>query len=411
MLSGQTLVLGRPIAAPVDQERVVVGFISLQLFVLIYFQRLAPFSMPLSVPLVVMLGGLAWMVFTQRMTIASPARFGVYLLFVASCLLSFAFVGGSLPSLLQLCVLYGCLTVSAPISEAGYRTILRRFVAFMVLPAIIIFAQYAYQKLTGLPDIISMNRLLPQSMLVQGYFYEAPFPWNSTFSRPNGFFLLEPSFASAFVAAATIIEITYFRRWYMIALMAGATYYTMGATGLIMLAIAAPFLLIREKPVIIVAAIATIVVALGTAYMTDTPLPVISRMDEMKSESSSGSERLLQPAEKFAEVMLNPSYLIIGEGAGSVVQAVGVQKNGAPKTNIPVINPWPMVKIGHEYGILSMLTYTLLFLLAIAGRFNVPLKFALAVTFLFTGGYLVSPPLLGLMTMLFFAVSPKEVTD
>jgi len=404
----QTLTLGRAATVPVDRERAVITFISIELFILIYLQRitLLPSSFPLMIPMLAMLGGLAWMVLTKQMTFSDPRRVVAYLFFVAFCLISQAFVGGSLPSLIQLCVLYACVLVTAPISREGYETILRRFIAFMVLPAILIFAQYWYQKITGQPNFISLNKVLPQSVLAQGYFYEAHYPWYATFTRPNGFFLMEPSYASAFVAAALIVEITYFRRLYMIALMLGALIFTLGATGMSMLALAVPFLLLREKPVTIVLATSLLVITLATCFITDTPIPVLSRTGEMKSESSSGSERLLLPAKEFAELIFDPSYLIMGEGSGSAVNKAPVNKDGTPKTNVTIPNPWPMVKILHEYGLLSMIAYTLLFMLVIAGNFNLPLKFALSIEFLFTGGYLVNPPFLGLMVFLFFAVSP-----
>jgi len=158
--------------------------------------------------------------------------------------------------------------------------------------------------------------------------------------------------------------------------------------------------------VTIVVATSLLVITLATCFITDTPIPVLSRTGEMKSESSSGAERLLLPAKEFAELIFDPSYLIMGEGSGSAVNKAPVNKDGTPKTNVTIPNPWPMVKILHEYGLLSMIAYTLLFMLVIAGNFNLPLKVALSIEFLFTGGYLVNPPFLGLMVFLFFAVSP-----
>ena len=78
----------------------------------------------------------------------------------------------------------------------------------MFFPACIIIVQYAYQKITGSGDPISMTPLVPKSLMMQGYIYEAHDPWNSPFMRPNGFFFLEPSFVSAFTASAAIFLIS-----------------------------------------------------------------------------------------------------------------------------------------------------------------------------------------------------------
>lgn len=396
-------------ASSASNEQAIVAFVSLQLFVLIYLQRFAllPNSFPLSVPTLVMLAGLAWMVLIKRLSF-EPKRMAVYLIFVACCLFSQAIAGGSTPSLLQVVVLYGCLTISTTISESAYRQILDKFVKLMILPAGIMVVQFAYQKITGLADPISMNKLVPQSVLLQGYFYEAHYPWYSTFSRPNGYFLLEPSFASAFAAAAAIIEITYLRRPYLIILMLAATCLSMGATGISMLFIAAPFLLIREKLSVAVSVVMGASALLLTLYMVNGSLPLLSREGELSTDSSSGSERLLQPAARLVELAFDPAYFISGDGAGTVIQKVATTANGAPATGRAVMNPWPMVKILDEFGLLSMVAYLALYLLAIAGNFNLPLKIALSVEFLLTGGYLVSPAMVGLLVLLFFVATPAK---
>jgi hypothetical protein len=65
--------------------------------------------------------------------------------------------------------------------------------------------------------------------------------------QPNGFSFLEPSVVSAFLASPSVLEIAYFRRRWRAALMVAATFISMGVTGISMLVIAVPFLLLREK--------------------------------------------------------------------------------------------------------------------------------------------------------------------
>ena len=392
----------------VDHERSIVTFVTVQFFILIYLQRfaLAPDSFPLSIPMVAMLVGIGWMVITQQLTF-DTRRLVAYLMFVAACLLSQSFSGGSFPSLLQLIVLYATMTVAIKVSQETYLKILDRFIKLMILPCAIMIVQFSYQKITGGETPLSMNRLVPQSVLLQGYFYEAHYPWYAKFTRPNGFFLLEPSYASAFAATALIMEVTYFRRLRMMLFLTVSTLMTMGSTGISMLIIAAPFLLLREKPTVIMSSVIAGALALGIALAVDAPLPLVSRAGEFSNDSSSGAERLSLPAAKFAELAFDPAYFLTGDGGGSVIQKVAVKKDGTPLTGSSVMNPWPMVKVLNEYGLIAMIMYLTLYGLGIAGRYNVPLKIALSVVFLFTGGYLVNPALMTLMVMIFFLVSPQ----
>ena len=208
---------------------------------------------------------------------------------------------------------------------------------FIILPAYVIIVQYAYQKLTWFSDPISMDRIIPKSMLLQGFFYETHYPWNSTFQRPNGFFFLEPSFASAFAASAAIIEITYFRRPYRLVLMLVATVLTTGATGISMLLIAAPFLLARETPCVGVTVAIAAVVALTAVYMLNVPLSLISRVDELHEDDSSAGARLMLPAFQFVTLLFDPSYLLTGDGAGSITMSDG-------RVGVTLAVAWPIVK-------------------------------------------------------------------
>ena len=214
--------VGTPICSV--QEQAVVRFASLQLFVLIYFQKfsLTGSSLPLSVPMMIMLAGIAGMVMSQNLSFVAP-RLVSYMIFVSLCLWSQSLVGGSILSLSQLILLYSAMTVCVTVSEVSFRRILDRFITFMFLPACIIIVQYSYQRITGLGDPISMDRLVPKSLLMPGYFYEAHYPWNSPFMRPNGFFFVEPATASSYTASAAIMEIAYFRRPYRVILMIIAT--------------------------------------------------------------------------------------------------------------------------------------------------------------------------------------------
>jgi hypothetical protein len=379
----------------INEEHAAIQFATVQLFVAIYLQKLAvgPLSLQISLPILIMLGHTGFMLLTGRMQFA-PLRLGCYMMFAGSCLLSQAISGArfSIPSIVELLLIYSFLTVTSFVSETAYQLVLKRFVGMMIIPALIVFVQYFYQKITGQSDPISMNRMFPKAVLLQGFFYDAHYPWNSTFQRPNGFFFLEPSVVSMFTATAAIIELTYFKRIRYALLMIAATAFSMGGTGLTMLLIASPFLLARQTlPVALLVGV-TVLMAFIAAIALDVPLPLLSRINELHQTTSSSGGRILVPAGQFIKLLFDPSHFLTGTGAGSSTAALG--------------DAWPVVKLINEYGLLTTILYVALYLMAIARSYNVPLAVAISLIFNFTGGYLLDAAIVQFMAVIFCIVVP-----
>ena len=393
------------IAVVPTEDHAVVRFASFQLFVIIYLEKFAvgPPKLQISVSLLIMLAGLAWMIATRRITFSS-VRIGLYLIFLSCCLIAQLLANsvGSVPSIGELFLLYAFMTTSAPLSEAAYRRVLDNFIKFMIVPAVIILVQFGIQRVTGRGDPISMTHLLPKSVLMQGYVYEANFPhWNSPFQRPNGFFLLEPSFASFFTASAAIIELTFFRRPFFVILTIVATALTQGGTGVTLLIIASPILLARESPRIVAPLVVVAVAGVYVAYMLGADLPLISRLGELDQSTvgaASGAIRLIIPWNSLIELLSDPSYLFTGTGAGSTA--------GAGATGLYLGSAWPILKLTREYGMLAMISYVVFFTSGFASKYNVPLKVAAWVVFNFTGGYLLDPSMIIFFSIVFCIIEP-----
>lgn len=373
------------------EGRFAVRFMTFQLFCLIYLQKFGLFtaSFPLSITMLVLVTGV-WSAATFGYLRISLPRLAFYLTFIGTCLVSQSLAAeGSFPSLMQVVLLYTSMIVFMTVSRAEYWQIMNRFVMMLILPAIIVIIQYSYQKATGHSNPISMNQMLPKSVLMQGFYYEDFYPWYSTFMRPNGFFFLEPSFASAFLATGAIIEITYFRRLGYFVLLSVATVLTLGATGMSMLVIAAPLLLSRESPWITVLVVAAVLIALFGAFLLDLPLPLVSRLTELGDSNSSGGGRMLLPALTLVERLSDISYFLIGDGAGSIDRRMLA---------------WPLLKVLTEYGLIAMMSFVALYAVSIWGADNFALKVALSVVYLFTGGYLLDPVMLELLVLLLFII-------
>ena len=120
------------------QERSVIRFATWQLFILLYLQKFAigPVSFQISVPMMVMFVCLMYLLVQRRISL-SPVRMGLYLVFVGCSILSQILTNttGSIPSVLELFLIYFFVTASAPLSEAGYYRVLSNFIKLMIVPA------------------------------------------------------------------------------------------------------------------------------------------------------------------------------------------------------------------------------------------------------------------------------------
>lgn len=367
-----------------------VTIVTVQLFAVIYLQRFAlgTVATQVSVPLIIIYLTIGGMALSGVLRIRVPLLSG-YLAFAACCLWSYSFSGGSPTSIGLLLIIYGCVVTSVDLSPEAYLLLLRRYMAMMALPAGIVLIQYGLQKVTGGGDPISMTGLVPEHFILQGYFYEAHYPPTSSFMRPNGFFFLEPSFVSVFTAAAAIIELTHFRRPRWVLLMIAATGFSTGATGVTMLVLAAPILLYRQPLALAVLIIAAGMISLSVAYAIGLPLPLMSRISELNDHKhSSAAEHLL--ISTVALRALDFSYLFGGDGAGSLQTFV-----------------WPSVKLVYEYGIVATIAWHMLWSTALLiSRSDVALKFGMVVMFMFTGAYLLNPPMALATIVLCVTITP-----
>ena len=378
------------------QECSVIRFATWQLFILLYLEKFAigPVSFQINVPMVAFFVCLMYMLVQRRISL-SPVRMGLYLVFVGCGILSQILANriGSIPSALELFLIYFFVTASAPLSETGYYRVLNNFIKLMIVPASIGLCQFGIQKITGGGDPISIEPFVPKSFLLQGFYYDAHYPmWYDAFQRPNGFFFIEPSFFSFFTASAAITEITYFKRPALIALMTMATIFSFGGTGLTMLVVAAPLLLARQSPRLVLPLVIVGIVGLVSALMLGANLPLLSRMNELDTGGASGSVRLVVPLDHLIELLSDPSYLFTGTGAGSATSDLG--------------SAWPMLKLTKEYGIITMFAFVFLYASVFFGSYNIPVKIAAAIIFLFTGGYLLDPPIVQFFTLIFCMTEP-----
>jgi hypothetical protein len=367
----------------------------IQIFSLIYLQKLAiPLgSTPPSLLLVIQIATAVYLVLFCHagLDIAGVLTF---LAFSCLCLLGQAQAPHvSWPSLLQLIALNATFIVVLKTPRALYCKILSLFHRMMIVPACIVVIQRILLSI-GAGDVLNIERILPEAILLPGYTYAAEFGWGTGVIRPNGLFFLEPSFASGFLATAAIVDYVFLRRFAWAAFFLGACLSTSASTGMVVLGLFAVCLVAR-KSIVLVGLLALIALAALATISADASLMSMLRLDELTNEKSSGYGRLVAPMIWLCRLVMDGAYWFKGDGAGSVTEDVG--------------SAWPIVKLTYEYGLAAAIMY-LVFILTNARRATLPVvMLPLLLVHQFTGGYLVQPAWIGLLTCLctMFVATPE----
>jgi hypothetical protein len=374
----RTLAAGRRRAK--DGSVGVLAFFAVEFACLVVLQKFAvpAGAAPISflIPVLYLGLGVGVVAFGLGVSLLRVAVFGGFLLVAV---LSQALVGRpfSAPSFLLLLVLYFPLMFLWRVPADTYRRLIGSFQNVMAAAALMVFLQLASQFAFGMGNTLNIEPFVPKALLMPGYIYSVPIHFGASFVRPNGFFFLEPSYVSMFLASALIIELTEFSRPLRIGLYAGALIGCLGATGWVMMAFAAPGILRRLSPRMLLIVLVLVAVGGMVAMAAGGGDLVASRFSELSKPGSSGSERLVAPLHELSVLSTDPDRLFTGSGAGNMVLFQS--------------SPWPLTKLFSEYGALTALAYLLLFVAAIWRAPNRVLAFSLFVVINFTGGYLLNP--------------------
>lgn len=367
----------------------VVAFFAIEFAGLVLLQKLAvpAGGAPISLLIPLLYAGLGVGVFAFKLGV-SLARVAAFGLFLLVAVMSQLLVGApfSIPSFLLLLVLYFPLVFLWRIPADTYRRVINCFQNVMALAAVMVFLQLASQFIFGMGATLNIEPFVPKALLMPGYIYSVPIHFGASFIRPNGFFFLEPSYVSMFLASALILELTEFSRPLRIGLYAGALIGCLGATGWVMMAFAAPGILRRLSPRMLLVVLILVGIGAMAAIAAGGGELVAARFSELSKPGSSGSERLVAPLKELGALCADPERLFTGSGAGNMVLFQS--------------SPWPLTKLFSEYGALTALAYLLLLVTAIWRAPNRILAFSLFIVINFTGGYLLNPVTASLVTLL-----------
>jgi hypothetical protein len=372
-------------------------FVGITFAICLFLQRFAlPYGsleVSVSTPLVLLLSG--WGLMVGVITI-DRRRIAYFLGLVACGMIATAVHATdplaiaprtSLNSLVYLLAMTGfaVLRLRTPMEERRFFTLLTTMLELIAVAGI---AQFIAQ-LVGL-SLFSFSGFVPANLLIERqYDVVATIP-GSNLLRSNGFFLVEPSVFSQFMAVGIIVEWLLFRRPARLLLYMVGLLVSVSGTGWLIL-----FVFVVELAFVtgalgvlralVLAGTCVLVLALTNLVMPDIIGVLTERSGELSVQGSSGYDRFVTPFMVLAQVLsIAPWSIITGIGPGASQQLL-----------VPyfyVLNT--PAKIMLEYGAPGLLFYLLLLLHAVRTPAQWLLIPPLFVLLMFTGGYQEFSPIL-----------------
>jgi hypothetical protein len=284
-------------------------------------------------------------------------------------------------SMLLLATLYVAYAFYLPERRTSTARALDFFLGLAICLALAGIVQYAVQFAFGQRYAFPIENFVPNAFVVQGFHALAPIAYGETTYRVNGFFFAEPSFFSQFMAVAIVVELLSRNRMPLVALYGLALLLTYSGTGVLLLAICGPLILItRRHAGLLWMSLAGLVLfaALGSYLDLDK---LTGRVGEFDSVHSSAYARFLGGFDLFERYLWpEPMKVLFGFGAGQF-----------PDYSIRM--PFPVAemtlfKMIFEYGIIGAAIY-FAFVFYCVFRSTAPaiVRLAIALTLLLNGPF------------------------
>lgn len=387
-----------PVRGDADPQRSALAFAGAVLCVSLFLQRFAvPFGdkgLSVAGPIGLALAGAGLL---GGALAFHRTRLLCYLALVCCCVLGAGYhaaerdgfgAAQSAESLGQFLLLTGfaTLTFARPVDEGRFFRLVTLVLAVIAAAGVLQFAA----QFVGL-GLFSFEGIVPSSILFEkGYNLRIPITGSGPLLKSNGFFLVEPSIFSQFMAVALAIEVVSFKRVPLLCLFAAGFMLSFSGTGWLVLAgfVAAATAGMGARGVVLACAtLVTLALAAGATYVfaPDLFLAFAGRLDEVSRPSTSGHLRFITPYWTLADTVdRDPAALLLGIGAGV-----------SERLSLPYeYNVNTPIKVLLDYGLPALIAYLLLFVLGRKSPIQGALVLPGLVLFLFTGGYQQFPPVL-----------------
>jgi hypothetical protein len=261
------------------------------------------------------------------------------------------------------------------------------FLNMMAVCAACGIAQFALQFVLGADAVFPFDTYLPDPVLLDGYNVIIPLEYASGIMKSNGVFFLEPSFFSQFLALAVLVETLRAQRLSRLALYAAAMIVSYSGTGIILLALFLPGVLLKRGNTALLGAGFVLVLILGMVGGALDLDMLTNRIGEFSSTESSGFARFISPYYLIRDFLVDtPSDLIFGLGPGAIER---IETEASSRAYLAHDPSW--IKLILEYGLISAMVFLAFISTALfQGSRNRTLSWAVMFLYLFLGGYFLN---------------------
>lgn len=317
--------------------------------------------------------------------VVEPRRFWLACLMAAGLLVTLAFGSGgfSALSLAMLALLYFPFIFVVPMTGADYRELLWWFQTLALVVAGSGVLQFALQLVGAAAWTFPLDRLLPAAFFIPGF--NRVIEVGPGLVKSTGLWLLEPSLLSQLLAIAVLVELRSFARRAALALFGLGLLVAFSGTGLVLLAVFLPFVLIERGQGVRLASLPVLALAVVWPFADTFPISFfVARLAEFGNPLASGSMRLFGPYWAAADVFGGrPDLLLVGVGPGGMADAVWNFDYAVQDSS------W--LKLLVEYGLIGGLPFALFYAYCLfAGTPDRLLATALLFQVCFLGGYLLA---------------------
>jgi hypothetical protein len=402
------------IKIPDDGERAAaeVRFVSrwlvVVLFTSIFLQRFALPIAPDGIAFNLLVTTLAVAVLAFRGSLVmDTTRTVMFFVLAATVSLSAALNAGmaSMPSLALLLIVYipYMFSLRPEVAETVFQNCVRAFQVMVLICAFMGIAQFIAQFVIGNSIPFTFKGIVPEELLLQNFNTANPLAWSSPYFKSNGFFLVEPSTFSQYLAIAIVLELLYRGATWRLLVFGLALPTSYSGTGLILLALLTPWVMLHKRAygaIFGALVFGAIIIATGSLWNADA---LFSRVNEFGSENSSANARFVAGAWLIGDFLLDSGRdLVFGLGPGSYVQFAKLV------TYSPHDPAW--AKLIFEYGLFGSLVFWPFFLVALfRGAPSRWVSWAMLIGYFTFGGMLLDPRLQ--VMLLLFCVLPKRPVE
>jgi hypothetical protein len=286
----------------------------------------------------------------------------------------------SLSSLGLFLLISSFYVVSVPLTRSAYQNLMSVWAAMGMIASVAVVVNWSTQLLgLGMPSLV---HVLPDPLIYRGFVHTQPVEWGSAWTKPNGFIFLETSHLSQFIALALVVEGVFFRRIPRMLFMGGALIATLAGTGMLLVLMAAPFLLVRLRPGLIVLGMILLPLVVALAMQFGLLEHFVARLLEFSQTGTSGYNRFVLPFTALIDTWRygDTPEAWFGIGAGNIPAGSNLAFNAYSKVSVEygavVLIAWLALLLSAHFGggtplVVGWIAFIQLQLLN--GALNVPL--------------------------------------